>query len=247
MRLALDVRRDGNLLISLAMNITNKFPLLLCLIGLMPSLLPPAAAASTVLSNTDLYPETPGTMGPGRYNMMHTEYSLAQAQSFTTGSASYVLGGITPYFANSYGNGFNMALYSNSDGTPGELIATLTGNTAPENGLGSTYAPSSTVVLAADTTYWWVSSIDEVAGEGGANFYVNPYGNFSATAAEGWSVGQSAQQSTYDGVTDNWNVDGGYTPLFQVDASPAAVPEPTRMLLLAVGSFGLILRRRRVV
>ena len=61
------------------------------------------------------------------------------------------------------------------------------------------------------------------------------------TAVEQMAAAASGDVDAFAGLA------GGYTPLFQVDASPAAVPEPTRMLLLAVGSFGLILRRRRVV
>ncbi len=226
---------------------TNHLSLLLCLFGLLPSLLPPAAQAATVLSNTDLYPSTPGTMGPGNYTGMMEEESIQyfQAQSFTTGGASFVLGGITPYFANSYGGGFTMALHSDNGGTPGELIASLSGNSAPDFGLDSSYAPSSTVVLDADTTYWFVTSISPGVSEGAANIYVNPAGNYSATSAEGWSVGTSAQLSTYDGVSGDWNVNPVYALLFEVDASLTAAPEPTRMLLLALGSFGLILRRRR--
>lgn len=251
MRLALVVRGEASLFVMEQTNVMkNKLPLLLCLCGLIPSLLPPAASAAIVLSNTDLSPSSPGTTGPGNYpGMMDGEggFFYAQAQSFTTGGESYVLGSITPYFTGSSGGGFTMALYSSSGGAPGELLATLTGNTTPEQGLGNPYAPSSTVVLAADTTYWWVSSIDVGVSDGRADMVVNPPGNFSATSAEGWSVGQSAQQSTYNGVTGDWNVDGTYAVLFEVDATLAAAPEPTRMLLLALGSFGLILRRRRAV
>jgi hypothetical protein len=230
------------------MNIATKLPLLLCLIGLMPSLLPPVAAAATVLSNTDLSPDSPGTMGPGNYPGMFGEEGMhsVQAQSFTTGSESYVLGSITPFISSASGGGFSMALYANGDGTPGELLATLTGNTMPEQGLGNSYAPSSTVVLDADTTYWWVASIDAGISEGRADMVVNPPGNFSANSAEGWSVGHSAQQTTYGDVTGDWNVDGTYAVLFQVDATLAAAPEPTRMLLLGLGTFGLLLRRRRL-
>lgn len=226
---------------------TNNISLLLCFFGLLPSLLPPAAQATTVLSNTELYPSTPGTMGPGNHTGMMEEEAIQyfQAQSFTTGGASYVLGSITPYFDNSYGGGFTMALHSNNGGTPGEFIATLSGNSTPDFGLDSSYAPSSTVTLDADTTYWFVTSINPSVSRGAANIFVNPVGNFTATAAEGWSVGQSAQQSTRDGISDDWNVDPVYALLFEVDATLTAAPEPTRMLLLAVGSFGLILRRRR--
>ena len=46
----------------------------------------------------------------------------------------------------------------------------------------------------------------------------------SAVRDTGWLPVDLDQQSTYGGITDNCNVDGGYAVLFSVDLTQAAVP-----------------------
>ena len=58
----------------------------------------------------------------------------------------------------------------------------------------------------------------------------------SAVRDTGWLTVDLVQQSTYGGVTDNWNVDGGYAVLFPVDLTQAAVTDAESVVIGCLGS-----------
>lgn len=169
------------------------------------------------------------------------------ANSFTAGS-TVMLDSIRVNFAGGFdpnGTGFSAALYSDAGGTaPGTLLATLTGPDPHAGGLYS-YIPTAPIQLVSGTQYWAVFSA--VYGAPDEQFPITVTVDPSETGLSGWSIGNYTQLDTRtvtNGVPGAWNPQavGG---VLQFEVNTSAVPEPSRMLLLASGFGALFMTRRR--
>jgi hypothetical protein len=169
------------------------------------------------------------------------------ANSFTAGS-TVMLDSIRVNFAGGYdptGTGFSAALYSDAGGTaPGTLLATLTGPDPHGGGLYS-YIPTTQTQLSSGVTYWAVFSA--VYGAPDKEFPITVTVDPSETGLPGWSIGNYTQLDTRtvtNGVPGAWSPQavGG---VLQFEVNTSAVPEPSRMLLLASGFGAMFWTRRR--
>jgi hypothetical protein len=169
------------------------------------------------------------------------------AASFTTGSSTAQLDGVTLLLANPTAGAVEVDIYDDGGLQPGSLVGTLT---SPSSYLGplveSTFTASG-ITLAADSTYWVVvhatggefdwawASDDSFAGSG-----------FTDTWAQSFDSGGS--WFTYAPITTP-AVTLGTDPL-QMIVTAAAVPEPGSLASLGLGA-GLLLywraRGRRVI
>jgi len=147
--------------------------------------------------------------------------------------------------------GFNVSLYSSTNGKPGTLITTLSGTTPTLGTYANfTYTAPANTSLIQNTTYWIVMSSPvlnsysiQTAAGGTAN---NTY-----TGLTGWSYADGIAWSGSSGA--GWTIySGDRNPLLQVNlvgggGGAVATPEPGTMMLLGSGvlTFGLSRFRRR--
>jgi|SRR5665213_964623 len=95
---------------------------------------------------------------------------LSHAASFTTGNAATSLFSVsvsmdTPNHSGGTFQNFNLSLYSDASGSPGSILATLSGNNFPIFTGIYAYTNTSPLVLSTNTTYWIVaSSPDSLSG-----------------------------------------------------------------------------------
>ena len=171
--------------------------LLVAVAGLLALPLPAQAQSKILVSNVGL----PNNSGSGSL------IEFDQAQAFTTGSNSdgYTLRSVEiDIGANSdeYATVFTVSIHSNSSGTPGASLGTLS-NPASVSRDGVYAFTTRGIALAASTTYFVV--IDAVAISG-LQIYIN---NTSSNAqdpgkAPGWSIGDGS-------LYRNWNSSGSWT------------------------------------
>jgi hypothetical protein len=168
-------------------------------------------------------------------NMSVSSY-FYQAQSFRSGSEVTYLhtvslgllandGTDAPFFVQIY-DGLYPGL-----GTP---IATLEGPTNPGAGMIA-YSPSSSILLAADTTYW------VLARAYGATALGSPYG---------WRIADEEPTAGIDSGRNMYYADGvnqwvGPTGPGDFVMTVTVIPEPSASLLLALSSLALVTFRRR--
>jgi len=192
---------------------------------------------------------------PDSFEGQGVESSAYVATGFVTDASAlpYTLNSVTLTMGLSSGtpSNFQVALYSNSSGTPGVSLATATGNSNPFVNSGKsdfTYTFSG-VTLAASTNYWIVASAT------GSEF--NSY-DWAGAMASGGDTSFTGPWTNAGGYDSNTGTPGSWTSLsgpglsameISVTATPTAVPEPATYAWLA-GLTGLALvvaRRRRVV
>jgi len=77
------------------------------------------------------------------------------SQAFTTGQAARLTSVTVSITRLANGSTLTVALYDDNAGKPGSLLGTLAGDTDPATG-DVTYTATSTLNLAANTTYWFV-------------------------------------------------------------------------------------------
>lgn len=163
-------------------------------------------------------------------------------QSFTTGASATELGSILLDMESGSGSGFSLALYSAGVNAPGSLLETLSGSAAPTSAATYSFTSGLSIALSANTTYWWVASVESESLEGQFKIALT---TFSSEANDGgWSIGQG--YSTYPS-------DEGFGPLnpfrkksFQFAVTTSAIPEPSTYAALAgFGAFAFVVWRRR--
>jgi hypothetical protein len=126
-----------------------------------------------------------------------------------------------------------------------DLAAALATFDAPTIGSGFaalTFTPTASVVLSANTEYWFVLA----AGAGGASFEWQ-YTNDTSLDADSTGLLTSAAAAVPPGSGD-WRSQPNAPYLFQVNGAPvvAAVPEPSSWVAGGVGlTSALVLGRRR--
>ncbi len=151
------------------------------------------------------------------------------AQQFTTGSQSVALGTVIALVGGATGTFTASAdLVTDSSGTPGTTV--LTTFTLPTIPTGTTYSdetftPNSSVMLSANTSYWFILSAS------GTGYYRWGYTDSTSYTGSG-SLGEIGV-STNNGTS--WTTHPlSYGPeILQVNS--ASVPEPSSLALMALG------------
>jgi hypothetical protein len=170
------------------------------------------------------------------------------AESFLTGNnvGGYLLNSVQLAMTNASGNpnGFALLLYSSmrpNEYFPSNNLGALNGSANPATADIFTYTTVSNMTLLPGTVYFLVVTAGTTVANGAyewslASLNYNPSGGWRAPAGV-------AGQDTYSSINGlNWTrtfID----PQFAINAS--AIPEPGVLSLLALGSLGLFLNRRK--
>ena len=142
-------------------------------------------------------------------------------QSFTTGANGSSLNGVSVDLNGIYGSGFALALYSDNANSLGSQIAALAVPATLGTGL-QTFTTTSQISLSPLTQYWWAASDSDPS-----SFFLLAVSDTTGYAtSDAWSMGQG--WSTFNGSYGNPYV-------FSVDASVVAAPEPSTLVLTAIG------------
>jgi len=167
-------------------------------------------------------------------------YIVTAAQSFTTGTQSENLSGVTVVLDGEFGDSsVAFSLSSNSGGLPGTQLLVFDPLT-PIFGSGFddyTLSSGGSLTLAPDTTYWLVATylgVDPVWG----------YTDSSAFSGSG-SLGSWTNATGL--ILPNWALPASEKPyLMEIDGSPVSAPEPATLALFGLGLVGVGLSRRRL-
>jgi hypothetical protein len=164
------------------------------------------------------------------------------AQEFTTGSQGALLisvvvniGGATTSPVTAFGE-----LLTNNDGTPqggtdlGNFTTTATIGAAYTN---DTFTTTSNIMLAAHTSYWFVLGSTD-------NDYKWSFTPSNTANPDGSSITNYA----FSHDLSTWTVETNGPFLIQVNGTPTVVPEPSSIVLNAIGcsaiAFTVVVRRR---
>ncbi len=145
------------------------------------------------------------------------------ASSFTTGGerASYRLTQIDIDMSAVAGTPtYSVSIHSDSSGSPGSSLATLTNPATLSAGLNTFTAPGDGIKLHAHTTYWVV--FDSQTNNAGSTLEVSE-SREDVGAAAGWSIGDTSRRRDFDSVA--WPDTSNEIMRFAVHAT-AAPPEP---------------------
>lgn len=161
------------------------------------------------------------------------------AVSFETGTAAsgYGLDSIQLRIAAIAGSpsGFELSLYDNNGGVPGNSLGLLSGS--DPTGAGVYTFTASGIMLTPSTVYWVVAKSSDSSLSGDSFYWA--FDPDSYTSTDGWSLG--GNNYSHDG--SSWNGGGGSPFTLAVNAS--AVPEPEIYSLTGLGLFAILLRHRK--
>jgi hypothetical protein len=174
--------------------------------------------------------------------------SLNTAQSFTVGGVSQTLGSVTLRLENPAvaDQTVTVHLFNNDTSMgfdqPGSSLLTIGSVTLPAHTnsfTDFTLSAPSAFTLQANTTYWLEADVPTTGGP------VNWAETTSTTTTGPGTLGSWAEAISLPG----WTVETSGRLQLEVDSAPvAAVPEPSGLALLGLGSAGLLgwrFRRRR--
>jgi hypothetical protein len=165
-------------------------------------------------------------------------------QSFMTGDTATELDNITLAIASTgQGTGFSLGLYSAGAGVPGALLETLSGSTSPTIAGQYSFVSESSFALSANTTYWWVASVEPA---GNPSFHIGLALFSSLESDEGWSIGQGYYSTIQpDDSFGSLSSFGGRSFRFSV-STVSAIPEPSIYAVFAgLGALAFVIWRRR--
>ena len=194
------------------------------------------AQGTTFLSNLDQ--PSVGSIALGSDSWLATE--------FYTGNnvAGYSLNSIQLEMTGASGspNDFTVMLYTEAGNIssftyPGVSLGTLNGSTDPSTAGIFTYTPTANLTLLRHTGYFIVLTAGTAVADG---YYEWSFeGRYPYNSNNGWIGMLDAEQSS-DGLS--WSFYHAYGGQYVINAT--AIPEPSSLCLLLLGSGGLIYARR---
>ena len=209
-----------------------KLNALLLTVSLGLAATPGAWALPPLYDNLDNTP----FISPAMYNT-----ATWGASKFNTGANAYILNTVVLLLAQSGSCTAQLDIYSDSSGLPGTSVGTLT---SPEIIPLDTPAPltftASGISLSANSSYWVV--LRAPTGQEGQLWWSYTENTF------GIGPGFSPIYTASDNAGSNWDaVDSTYPNQLRINATLAAVPEPSQWAMMgvtALGVTGYALRRR---
>jgi len=159
------------------------------------------------------------------------------AQEFLTGSSSFTLASIVAPIGDATGSFTASAeLVTNNSGQPGTtVLATFTIPAIPTGTPSDlTFTPNSSVVLSANTDYWFVLSATGTTGD-----YKWDYTNTNSPSLPNYAVSQNSGSS--------WTVNSNGPEIIEVNSvdQVTGAPEPSSVLFLGgISLFGFVISRR---
>ena len=169
-----------------------------------------------------------------------TQANQLQAQGFTMGGSYYQLTSL--YFGlGSTGSPAPLVqIFGNNAGAPGSALATFTLSPAGAVSTKGIFSFTGSFTAQKNTSYWAVVSNTNSALQESFEWYA--LDNFTNPA------GTPASGITYLGTkeSDNGGAWNSTLPMLSIGVAGTAVPEPSALALLGLGTVGLIARRRRV-
>jgi hypothetical protein len=192
-------------------------------------------AARPTSADTVLY----SNFGPGNSYDPNSEFMLSSLQqlgfSFTTpkGASAKVTKIEIAAALTAQQNFISLSLVPDDNGKPGfgGQIYSLSGALQPPPGSVITFTASTEQVLAPNTRYWLLATMQGFGSE--AEWFLNPTGAMGMEAVGNYP--------------SDWNIFSGTIGAFAVLGAQNAVPEPSSLTLMAIGAAVLLgagLRRR---
>jgi hypothetical protein len=154
-------------------------------------------------------------------------------------ASGYSLDSIQLRIAGVVGNpsGFELSLYDNNGGVPGNSLELLSGSIP--TGVGVYTFTASGITLSPSTVYWAVATSPDSVSSGNTVYWA--FDPNSYTSSDGWSLDMTSQYSSFDG--SHWEGGGGSPFTLAITAS--AVPEPDIYPFIGLGLFAILLLRRK--
>ena len=218
-----------------------KHPLTRALRGISAALL--LAAAGLLAMPERAQAQTAYVSNAGQTNAhinLTVSTTFRQAQQFTTGSQAggYTLGsvGLTPVVDRTSTSGLTVAIYTNSGGNPGTRLHTLTNPSSLTSDTEALFTPSSTVTLAASTSYFIVLRKTGTF----VTFRATDSNAEDAGGSAGWSIANTRrwwQAGTWSSGSDKVKI-SVYPPLgtASTDAPSACPADATWCGTMTVGT-----------
>ena len=195
--------------------------------------------AETAVSNL-------GNFHNGNFGILQEDLiARGRAQSFTTGSDFVFLDSATLAMSSigvSGSGGFQVSLYGD-DGSnlPGSKLLQLTGSDAPTDSAGYTFTAPVQFTLAPSTTYWIVAEL-QLNTAPNTSFFWTFTVDQTENALPGWSMGNSANSSSFMGSTPSW---GPQSVPLRMSVGVQPVPEPATASIIGIALVAMFGRPRR--
>lgn len=206
------------------------------------------AGMASVSANAALLAGTPGSaplagrVSIGEYGLGGANPAL-QARPFSTGSTAYYLDSISfgsrLYLASGSGD-ITISVYDNNGTVPGSAVAGgLNLFSATSATINQSLTPTSTITLNANSTYWFVASVDQSGGDTRYWWDLTDSAAFDSDVAGTDMPLASANDipvwTRYDGSSMHMSIYG------------TAVPEPGSLALMGIVAGSIWFVRRRMV
>ncbi|WP_419935295.1 putative Ig domain-containing protein [Candidatus Palauibacter sp.] len=187
----------------------------LAVLAVLATLAPEQAAAQTVttfISNT------------GRITTTATS-SDVQATAFRTGTGTYTLSSVALRLHSQTGTPTPaVQIYTHTSIGPGTLVATMTNPATIVGGVVNIFTAPANTTLAANTTYWLVTSNSANPNGRGFRVITTFTGDSDSGTAAGWSIGNANYKT--DIRTDGWTTTF-FRILFQIRGTDQTNSAPT--------------------
>jgi hypothetical protein len=189
-------------------------------------------------TNATTVPVAVGNFGLGG------DFPVLQARSFFTGGSAYTLESIffgSHLYHDTGLGGITVSLYSNNGTVPGSAVAGgLNLFSATSATIGNTLLPNSVLTMNANSTYWFVASVDQTLGDTRYWWNLTDSAAFDSDVT-GTDLPLGYANSTTDGAS--WLRQEDLS--MQMSIYGTVVPEPGTLSLMGIGMGGTYYARRR--